>query len=296
MPQRWYFFRLQSPRLELEENEQGEILAKWNEDFNDKDRVQVARFLKSELRRLHRLKEAISLVEKGRKNNVPESEWNVIRMYYDAIVTAMYHGLEALEEDVEAACAMEGSPCEHYVDLSGDDLPHTIQSCESTPTPWFEGWEDLNGTVETSTRIVEFYENPNDSDICMVYDNKLHVCSSYRSHFYKNFAHFAAQYIEKVERVLIIGGNSMALHEVLKSDDLELVAVLGRDPQTPHKSFLDFETQPHFDDDRLEWWFGDFAQTLSVLPEEYLSSFDLVLVEEIPGVEYRLSRIVQRLC
>jgi predicted membrane-bound spermidine synthase len=194
---------------------------------------------------------------------------------------------------------MEGSPCDHYVDLtykSGDDLPHTIQSCESTPTLWFEGWEELLGTDETSTHIVEFYENPWDSDICMFYNNKLHVCSSYRYHFYEHFVHFAAQYIEKVERVLIIGGNSMALHEVLKSDDLELVAVLGRDPQTPHKSFLDFETQPHFDDDRLEWWFGDFAQTLSVLPEEYLSSFDLVLVEEIPGVEYRLSRIVQRLC
>ena len=40
-----------------------------------------------------------------------------------------------------------------------------------------------------------------------------------------------------------------------------------------------FGTQPHFDDPRVEWWFGDASKSLLMLPEEYFGSFDLVLVD-----------------
>ena len=45
------------------------------------------------------------------------------------------------------------------------------------------------------------------------------------------------------------------------------------------KSFKYFNTQPHFDDDRVEWWFGDATKSLLLLPKEYWGSFDLVLVD-----------------
>lgn len=44
-------------------------------------------------------------------------------------------------------------------------------------------------------------------------------------------------------------------------------------------SFKHFKTEPHFDDDRVEWWFGDAAKSLKMLPNEYLGTFDLIVVD-----------------
>ena len=38
-------------------------------------------------------------------------------------------------------------------------------------------------------------------------------------------------------------------------------------------------TQPHFDDERVEWWFGDAGKSLLQLPKDYYGSFDLVLLD-----------------
>jgi hypothetical protein len=45
------------------------------------------------------------------------------------------------------------------------------------------------------------------------------------------------------------------------------------------KSFKYFHTSPHFEDNRVEWWFGDATKSLLLLPEDYWGSFDLVLVD-----------------
>eukprot|EP00979_Chaetoceros_neogracilis_P018903 scaffold11423_cov677-Chaetoceros_neogracile.AAC.1 len=44
-------------------------------------------------------------------------------------------------------------------------------------------------------------------------------------------------------------------------------------------SFKHFKTEPHFDDDRVQWWFGDAAKSLRMLPDEFLGTFDLVVVD-----------------
>ena len=71
----------------------------------------------------------------------------------------------------------------------------------------------------------------------------------------------------------------MLLHEVLKYPTLELVVGLELDQTVVRKSFKHFQSQPHFDDDRVEWWFGDATKSLLLLQEEYWQSFDLVLVD-----------------
>ena len=50
----------------------------------------------------------------------------------------------------------------------------------------------------------------------------------------------------------------MLLHEVLKYNSLEkVVCGLELDQKvTPRRCFKHFGTQPHFDDDLVEWWFG----------------------------------------
>ena len=71
----------------------------------------------------------------------------------------------------------------------------------------------------------------------------------------------------------------MLLHEALKYPNLELVVGLELDQVVTRKSFKYFNTRPHFDDPRVEWWFGDATKSLLLLPEEYWGSFDLVLVD-----------------
>ena len=62
----------------------------------------------------------------------------------------------------------------------------------------------------------------------------------------------------------------MILHEVLKYPELELVIGMELDPMVVRGSFKYFRTEPHFDDGRVQWYFGDAAKSLSMLADEYL--------------------------
>ena len=96
----------------------------------------------------------------------------------------------------------------------------------------------------------------------------------------KPFIHFPAAYLPEVKRVAFIGGgDSMLLHEALKYPDIELVLGLELDQQVVRESFWRFQARPHFDDPRVQWWFGDAARSLTLLPREWFGTFDLVLVD-----------------
>jgi len=71
----------------------------------------------------------------------------------------------------------------------------------------------------------------------------------------------------------------MLLHEILKYPELEMVLGLELDQVVTRNSFEHFKTQPHFDDERVQWWFGDGAKSLTLLPREYFGTFDLVLLD-----------------
>ena len=71
----------------------------------------------------------------------------------------------------------------------------------------------------------------------------------------------------------------MLLHEVLKYPTLEKVVGLELDQQVTRKSFKHFQSQPHWDNDKVEWWYGDATKSLPLLPRDYWASFDLVLVD-----------------
>ncbi|KAL7552164.1 hypothetical protein ACHAWF_015385 [Thalassiosira exigua] len=111
-------------------------------------------------------------------------------------------------------------------------------------------------------------------------DDHLESCQSNRAHYHEVLVHYAASYAKEVTRVMFLGGgDNMILHELLKYDSLELVVGLELDKGVCQASFVNFETHPHFEDDRVEWWFGDCIQSLKLLPPSYLGSFDLVYVD-----------------
>lgn len=94
----------------------------------------------------------------------------------------------------------------------------------------------------------------------------------------------------------------MLLHDILKYPTLELAVGLELDQEVtvgsycvhwiksdgdtqPRRlslqrySFMHFGAQPHFDNEKVEWWFGDATKSIRMLPKEYFGSFDMVLID-----------------
>jgi len=71
----------------------------------------------------------------------------------------------------------------------------------------------------------------------------------------------------------------MLLHEALKYPNVELVLGLELDQKNVRESLKHFRIKPHFDDERVQWWFGDAAKSLALVPREWFGTFDLVMVD-----------------
>ena len=76
----------------------------------------------------------------------------------------------------------------------------------------------------------------------------------------------------------------MLLHEILKLPDIEFVVGLELDQQVARSTFKHAGVQPHFDDVRVEWWFGDASKSMMLLPSSYFGSFDVVIIDLITEV------------
>jgi spermidine synthase len=83
-------------------------------------------------------------------------------------------------------------------------------------------------------------------------------------------------------------GDAMFLHEILKYNSLELAVGLELDQEVTRGAFKYFGAQPHWDNEKVQWWFGDAAKSLLMLPVDYFGSFDMVLVD-LPDTVLSLS-------
>jgi spermidine synthase len=296
MPQRWYFFGdYPLLRLDLDEDDEGAIIASYNQDIpgGKKEREEAVQFFRRELERLYRVRNRVRNVDyETFKDGVPEQEWDTIWNYHQAAVKAMAYGLNILvNEDKKHHAVMstgydvsnvQDSQSNHYIDLSlgRDELVYTTQTCDNWEILKFDEYDEIE-TIETFHQSITFEKDQETKDICMHLDNKLQICSSFRPYYYEYLAHVPAQYLYQIERVLFVGsGNPMLLHEILEYPDIELVVGIGKDEVVTRKVFEYFGTEAHFDDDQVEWWFGDVESAIQLLPREYLASFDLVLLEQ----------------
>jgi spermidine synthase/S-adenosylmethionine/arginine decarboxylase-like enzyme len=149
-------------------------------------------------------------------------------------------------------------------------------------------WEDHFSDVheeESLYQKISFDESLEKEDKCLTLDTTMQQCSSYRPHYHEPFVHYTASYLNEgimsgVKRVVFVGGgDSMLLHEVLKYQGLEIVLGLELDQKVTRNSFEHFKTQPHFDNPKVQWWFGDGAKSLTLLPRSYFGTFDMVLLD-----------------
>eukprot|EP00533_Pseudo-nitzschia_delicatissima_P009700 CAMPEP_0116103254 /NCGR_PEP_ID=MMETSP0327-20121206/13784_1 /TAXON_ID=44447 /ORGANISM="Pseudo-nitzschia delicatissima, Strain B596" /LENGTH=1264 /DNA_ID=CAMNT_0003595347 /DNA_START=128 /DNA_END=3922 /DNA_ORIENTATION=- len=290
-PQRWNFEE-QELMYDLYEKKAGEIHVAWRPKklTEEEDIKESKEFFMLELRRLMKLRKVIwRLNFKDGKPSIKESEWNSIWEFHDATVNSMTHAYNDLVEDESEKLPIDKESCtsdgvcgfNYFDDLEWrqDATKYNRQTCHNQEVMTFPDYWMMEG-LKTHYQQLNFAFRASDGDICMDLEDTVQICSSYRPHYHEYSSHFAARFIDNVKRVVFVGGgDSMMLHEVLKYPSLEKVVGLELDQTVVRKSFKYFNTQAHFDNDKVEWWFGDATKSLLLLPEDYWGSFDLVIID-----------------
>lgn len=225
--------------------------------------------------------------------NVTQLEWDTIWSFQRANLVAMRAALQALSTG-QRSVPVEIAP--ETASLQVSDLYYTFnddgailddKEIKCRMAELDQGIEILeqydgflqNMQVVRMNRKFEKMEN-----LCLKRSGLVHVCSSFRPTYFEYFVHPAASLLPAVETVLILGsGASFLLHEVMKyTSKLQRVVVVEPDLAVTRLSEQYFGADPHFGDERIEWWFGEVGEALSLLrnspsPEHY--QFDLVLVD-----------------
>ncbi|KAL3794295.1 hypothetical protein HJC23_012420 [Cyclotella cryptica] len=182
---------------------------------------------------------------------------------------------EDSSDDEEEVAPRSTNPNAHKME-EGEEKPPT--TCESYLK--LSGFKDAVYETRSFYQEVAWSENANKPDVCMSLDDILQICNSYRPHYHEPYVHFPAAYLKDMKRIVFIGGgDAMLLHEALKYPNVELVLGLELDQKVVRESLKHFRTQPHFEDPRVQWWFGDAAKSLALLPREWFGTFDLVMVD-----------------
>ena len=312
-PRRW---DLQTPDgtklvLELEETKKHDNNHKNNNNNNnDELELQVTwlseqpdmmhlNWLRAHLKRLNNMKESIS--QEAQQLSV-RHERKAILEYYDALTTALEQAIfwgvvedEDDDNDPETVTEYEVSATGQLgtaTDNRNSTFSRVYDTLEDRPDPLdystdicryplsTEGYEPID-QVRSQYQKVQFEHKEETGDTCLRLADWLQTCTSFRPHYHEAFVHYPARFLDHdVKRVIFFGGgDNMILHEILKYPSLELVIGMELDQQVVRSSFKNFGTQPHFDNPKVQWWFGDAAKSLRMLPQEYFGTFDLVLVD-----------------
>jgi spermidine synthase len=299
-PQRWHYMATDM-QFEIDENEDtGEIELTWDEHIQPSDDDHESKlFLRRQIRRLRRIKNIE--YKDGKPEAMADHEWDISWKFQQANIVAMTAAIKSLEEMDQGEYAKDKTcsaadlelclnvtkdmeakaPKPHYdaLGFEADDLDYNSPNCDNNEIMRFAD-HDVVAQISTHYQTLNFAIHPETKDVVMDLDDIVQISSNYRPHYHEYVVHAAARFVDKVKRVIFIGGgDSMLLHETLKYPELELVVGLELDQVVTRNSFKYFHTQPHFDDPRVEWWFGDATKSLLLLPEDYWASFDLVLVD-----------------
>jgi spermidine synthase len=280
-------------RLEQNPDNALDIQVQWNFDqIEEHAYTAVELILLSRIRNLHRLKN-IDFPLTAQDYNIPQDEWDAIWNFHQAYAMALKravipihdkivaHGLSTMIQRPKDFGRSADSWDDHYTDfrVELDHIAYNDANCQSSEHTDFFSYQQYE-LEKSNYQEMEWQYRPKDDDTCLHLDGMLQICTSYRPHYHEFFVHYPARYLPEVKRVIFLGsGDAMLLHEILKYPSLEKVVGLELDQSVTRKSFKHFKTQPHYDDPRVEWWYGDATKTLPLLPRDYWGSFDLLLVD-----------------
>jgi spermidine synthase len=225
---------------------------------------------------------------------VPEKELETIHLYHDALLKALSGAVkqtDVMAIEPELTCIAEDScPAElpswfRYNDLDKssqyglDAFYRNIYQCETLA--FEDGNQVMEEQIESHYQIIEYFSDPKTKEMCFYLDGTWQICTSYRPQYHEMGVHETIRYLpHEPKRILWVGGgDSMFLHEILKYPSLELAVGLELDQKVVRGAFQWFGAQPHWDNEKVQWWFGDASKSLLMLPEDYYGSFDVVLVD-----------------
>ncbi len=276
-PQRWIFDTAENfmtLAFELDTTDNDEWKVSWLRNVPSAEDIQYAKKMVEALKTFGQ-KEL-----EFRDPAVSSNEWNALLEYHAALTFALEAAIAAPTEDDFLEEANEDAWYDDLKEEAGSLLyNHGDYTCDAGQTHEFLGYEPLE-VFYSHYQELSFDSKSDTNDCCFSLDDIVQMCSSYRAHHHEVSVHYSARYLDSVKRVVWIGGgDSMLLYEILKYPDLELVIGLELDQKVTRYNFKHMGTQPHFDDDKVEWWYGDATKSLQMLPKEYFGSFDLVLVD-----------------
>jgi spermidine synthase len=273
------------------ENQELEVKHGWIERPED---INILKEMKDDLLEL---KETVLKPLDPTSTDIPDIELETINEYVDQMEQAMTVAITEFHNEIgrttqEPTCNTatgEDGTCEAflpgYTNLEQDapyyetDVMAMLDTCDlDKEFEKLQNYQELE-VIQSKYQTINFAWDPDTKDTCMVLDTTVQICDSYRPQYHDMSVHFPARFLKNVKRVLWVGGgDSMLLQEILKYD-IELAVGLELDQRVVRGSFKHFGTQPHFDDDRVEWWFGDASKSLLMLPKDYFGSFDMVIVD-----------------
>jgi spermidine synthase len=243
--------------------------------------------------RLANLKEILTETDSDLEElveDVPQIEFVAFESFRQSLLQAVNLALHKLEDDEEEenhcssentnACKISRELGNYYDDLTDpSSFTYDVEVCDDSEQMEFQDYTDL-ASIKSPFQEMLFYMRDEDKDMCFSLDTTVQICSSYRPHYHEAIVHYTARFLPTIKRVLWVGGgDSMLLHEILKYPSLEFVVGLELDQQVTRNAFKYFGSQPHWDNEKVQWWYGDASKSLLMLPKEYFGSFDMVLVD-----------------
>ncbi|CAJ1931003.1 unnamed protein product [Cylindrotheca closterium] len=196
--------------------------------------------------------------------------------------------IAALDTALKAADAMNQRTGSEYIVTEEkvaienmDHLYFQLYQCSTMITKILNHEFNAIDELQSAYQQINYYKDPKTNDRCLYLDSVYQQCISYWPHYHELVVHKSAKYLkEDLRRVLWVGGgDSGVLNEFLKYPTLELAVGLELDQQVTRSAFKHFASRPHYDDPRVQWWYGDASESLLMLPEHYFGSFDLVIVD-----------------
>jgi len=234
---------------------------------------------------LNRLQNDIDLDRTTTNNNIPDSEWGTIMAYHKAITTAISMVIPAIQDiapclkgdnssDNTSVCKISPKRYDSLrtptIDTAEVTRPY---SCDTEVSMDFSDYDSIE-TIKSIYQTINFFQHADTKDMCFDLDDTYQQCTSYRPQYHEMVVHYTARFLPNIQRVLFVGGgDSMLLHEVLQYPNLEFVIGLELDQKVTRSSFKHFGTQPHWDNPKVQRWFGDGAKSGLMLPQEYFGTF-----------------------
>jgi spermidine synthase len=284
-PQQWFFDTTVWFEVDAEYDEQGadtgNFIVNWLQEYPPS-----LNEIRAFIAKLDRLNRVADIEFDFMDLAIPKNEWDVIVEFYNATSHAMRLALISLGVNYTEKHCTGGSDeaCSlttRYDNLAfkEDRIDYAVYTCDSSLSLAIDNFTVLED-MQSHYQNISFAIDPTNSNVCLDIENTIQICDSYRPQYHEMVTHYTARFLSQVKRVLFVGGgDSMLLHEIIKYKSLEIVVGLELDQYITRLSFKHTGTQPHFDNPKVQWWYGDASKSLLMLPESFFGSFDMVLVD-----------------